>query len=149
MRATGLEATGGAALNVVIALYRTANGWIAFFPPGGTPAAADAATWGDAVPHMRALAAAIPQLDAHDAFAGASPSDCVPVAPKATSFALAASSSIPVAGEAVPPAQSWPLPSADTGDGDALARLRLDVGWSVWDAEAEGCDLQAQARAHR
>ena len=144
MRAAGLHAAGAATLHAALALYRTANGWIAFFPPDGVLAAAT--TWGDAVPHMRALAAAIPQLEAHAAFDGASPADRVAVPPKASARALTAAGA--EAPEAAAPVDTWPLRGAPAGDGNTPKRLRLDVGWSVWDAEAEGGDLQAQVRAH-
>jgi hypothetical protein len=142
----------GTACRASLAVYRTGNGWIAYFPSHSNALSAEVRTWGGAVPLMKEIAASFPQLEAHAAF-HACPDDVVSVPAKSTTCAIAGA----VAGggartaTAAAPVDTWPLPpgrmaEADQARGPPPKRLRIDVGWSLWSADAEGSDLQCQVR---
>jgi hypothetical protein len=142
----------GTACRASLAVYRTGNGWIAYFPSHSNAPSAEVRTWGGAVPLMKEIAASFPQLEAHAAF-HACPDDVVSVLAKSTTCAIAGA----VAGggartaTAAAPVDTWPLPpgrmaEADQACGPPPKRLRIDVGWSLWSADAEGSDLQCQVR---
>lgn len=138
---------------VALAVYRSGNGWLAYYPACGLPCPG-ATTWGDCIPHMKSIAAAIPQLEAHAAFDPAGPGSAhdlpIAVPEKARDCAIGG----PAAGLGVAPAAvettTWPAPPAGNVEASAVdapeapSRLRLDVGWALWDAEAEGSNILYQ-----
>ena len=147
-----------ASVRVALAVYRSGNGWLAYHPQEGTLTAPvdTSPAWLQAVPHMKMIAHDLPHLEAHAAFDSMQRDDIPSAVPqKSSDCTLSAPASDASGGEDTQEAEgaeteaqrAWPqaLPSGKKSAAAAPAQLRLDVGWSLWNAEAEGADLQYQA----
>ena len=137
---------------IALAVYRSGNGWLAYHPSKGTHDSAEPVTWLSLVPQMKAIAHDLPHLEAHAAFDPAAMGN-VPATVPAKSRDLTLSAPAPTSGDAAggndeTRASVWPgVAAAGGARGSAPARLRIDVGWALWDGEAaEGGDLQYQVR---
>jgi hypothetical protein len=138
---------------VALAVYRSGNGWLAYYPAHGTPCPA-ATTWGGCISHMKSIAAAIPQLEAHAAFGPAGPGNApdlpIVVPEKIRDCAISGHATVLGTAPVAASTSVWPAPPAGCVEASAVEasvtpiRLRLDVGWALWDAEAEGSNIQYQ-----
>jgi hypothetical protein len=149
-----LASTPNADSRIALAVYRSGNGWLAYHPSSGTVSASSpsstGASWLQAVPQMKALAHGLPHLEAHAAFDSADTSDLPDTVPaKAREAALVGqgdpdTNTLPSKLEDADMTAAWPNASMANAAAPP-AKLRIDIGWALWDAEAEGSNLQYQA----
>jgi hypothetical protein len=148
VRFSVLSVLEGRSCRAALAIYRTANGWIAYFPRESNAPDASIVSWGLMLPTIKSIAARIPSLEAAPQFI-ADPTEQVAVPAKAKACALGpAAAAAPLALKAEPTAvMSWPQPAPKPGDAPTVAtpkRLRIDVGWRLWSEGAEGTEIQYQ-----
>lgn len=150
MRCSLLQLLFGCNARVALTIYRSGNGWLAYYPSAGTPPDPSLSYWGSLVPHMKMIAATIPSLESASAF---SPDHQEFYEPQEKQMedsiggAAARSALVPVPKRAE--AVNWPaLPEGSCEEPTTPSRLRIDVGWHLWQEDGEGTDLQYQVHFH-
>ena len=177
-----LAGTPDATSRVTLAIYRSGNGWLAYYPAPSDSAAASVteSTWLAAVPRMKEIARDVPHFVAHTAFDPTYTDDlpaavaakacdwtlCAPAATCDNNTAASADTGSVVEAANAPTGDNaaaadgqdqsseiqleWPTPvdaaTAKQPSSGVPQKLRIDVGWTLWNAEAEDADLQYQVQ---
>jgi hypothetical protein len=100
------------------------------------------------MPTMKAVAASIPSLEAAASFIP-DEAERYDRVPKVSNCALTAAACMDVRKPPSKPvaADAWPALPEGRGDvAEGPKRIRVDVGWALWDADAGGDDMQYQVR---
>ena len=148
MRCNLLNILSGCNARVALTVYRSGNGWLAYYPGAGAPPDPSATYWGSLVPHMKMIAATIPSLESAAAFTP-DQAEVYEAQDKQMEESIggAAAKTALVAPAKRPEATQWPaLPEGSPEEAPTPSRLRVDVGWSLWQQDGEGTDLQYQVQ---
>lgn len=141
-----LQILNGCNARVALTVYRSGNGWLAYYPSTGAPPDPSTTYWGSLVPHMKMIAATIPSLEYAAAFKP-DESELYESQEKQLdeSIGSAATRNALLPAPKRPEATLWPaVPDETCEQKPTPSRLRIDVGWNLWQEEGEGTDLQYQ-----